>query len=148
METDCHAKNNVSNREKRIMRISLIAVCAAALAFSGAVAADEPIELSAAQMDQITAGTLLLPNGRLQFNEYDNAAPNAPAGYLAGGEGLCDGAADAFCHPALNRRSDKAFVTAGHGFQVTNAGNDGPWSAGVASPAIGLCGEPVFGACP
>ncbi len=38
------------------MRISLIAACAAALAFSGVVAADEPIQLTSAQMDEVTAG--------------------------------------------------------------------------------------------
>jgi len=44
------------------MRIRLIALCAAAILFAGAVAADEeidkskPIELSTEQMDQITAG--------------------------------------------------------------------------------------------
>ena len=44
------------------MRIRLVVLCAAAILFSGAVAADEeideskPIELSTTQMDQITAG--------------------------------------------------------------------------------------------
>lgn len=131
------------------MKISLSIVCAAALLTSGAVAADEdavvvdgdtdvsaPIELSAEQMDQITAGTLLLPNGNTVFDNFDNPAPNDPAGYLAAIVPFCDGVNDGFCHPALNRRSDAAFVTAGKGPQVGDGGNDGPWAATVASPVI------------
>ena len=138
------------------MKISLSIVCAAALLTSGAVVADEdavvvdedtnesmPIELNAAQMDQITAGTLELPNGNLVFDNFDNPAPNDPEGYIAELLGACDGVVDGFCHPALNRRSDAAFVTAGHGPQVggdDGFGNDGPWAATQASPVISLCG--------
>jgi hypothetical protein len=140
------------------MRISLYVVCAAALLTSGAVAADEdavvvdddtdvsaPIELSAEQMDQITAGSLLLPNGNVVQDNFDNPAPNVD-GYIAGFLGFCDGEGDAFCHPALNRRSDAAFVTAGKGPQVTPLGNDGPWVATVVSPVISICGGD-FGPC-
>ena len=81
------------------------------------------------------------------FDYFDNPAPNED-GYIAGANDLCDGANDAFCHPALNRRSDAAFVTAGKGPQVTGGGNEGPWAAGVASPAIGLCGAPIPIPCP
>jgi hypothetical protein len=144
------------------MKISLFVVCAAAFLTSGAVAADEdavaadkdtqeskPIELSAVQMDQITAGNLLLPNGKIQFDNFDNPAPNDPEGYIAEFLGACDGVGDGFCHPALNRRSDAAFVTAGKGPQVTPLGNDGPWVATVASPVISICGPtPDFPACP
>ncbi len=144
------------------MKISLSIVCAAALLTSGAVVADEdavvvdgdtdvsaPIELSAAQMDQITAGTLKLNNGtggKLIFDNFDNPAPNDPEGYIAELLGACDGVGDGFCHPALNRRSDAAFVTAGHGPQVggdDGFGNDGPWAATQASPVISLCGGPA-----
>jgi hypothetical protein len=132
-----------------MMKISLYVVCAAAFLTSGAVAADEdtvvadevptestPIELSVAQMDQITAGTLLLPNGKSQFAGFDNPAPNVP-GYLGEAGDLCGVLPDgAFCHPALNRRSDTAFVTAGKSPQVGGNGNDGPWAATVASPVI------------
>ena len=86
-----------------------------------------------------------MPNGKTQFDSFDNAAANVD-GYLGALTGLCDGDGDAFCHPALNRRSDNALVTAGHGPQVTGMGNDGPWSATIASPVIILCGGP-FGPC-
>ena len=143
------------------MKISLYVVCAAAFLTSGAVVADEdtvvvdedtnesmPIELNAAQMDQITAGTLKLNNGtggKLIFDNFDNPAPNDPEGYIAELLGACDGVGDGFCHPALNRRSDAAFVTAGKGPQVggdDGFGNDGPWAATQASQAVRFCGSP------
>ena len=145
------------------MKFSLCVVCAAAFLTSGAVTADEdtvvadedtnestPIELSAVQMDRITAGSLLLPNGNVQFRSFDNAAPNDPAGYIAGPDvnDFCDGVSDGFCHPALNRRSLTALVTTGHGPSVIPGGpNDGPWAATVMSPVIDLCGGPAP-ACP
>jgi hypothetical protein len=146
MDTDRHT--TVTNREKKgilIMRISLIAVCTVALAFSGVVAADEPIELSVVQMDQITAGSLLLPNGRVVQDNFDNPAPNEN-GYLGELSGLCDTATGAFCHPALTRRSDAAFAS-NNAPSVTGLGNDGPWTATVVSPVIDICGAP-FPACP
>ena len=134
------------------MKISLSIVCAAALLTSGAVAADEdavvvdgdtdvsaPIELSAEQMDQITAGTLLLPNGKTVHDNFDNPAPNED-GYLSASLGdLCTNLEPAFCHPALTRRSDTALgATRGHGPSVGGAesSNDGPWAATVVSPVI------------
>ena len=145
------------------MKSSFYTVCVAAFLTSGVVAADEdtvavdentnegtPIKLSVAQMDQITAGSLLLPNGKVQFASFDNAAPNGPAGYVAGPDvnNFCNGDADAFCHPALNRRSLSALVTTGHGPSVMPGGpNDGPWAATVVSPVIDLCGGPAP-ACP
>ena len=135
------------------MKISLYVVCAAAFLTSGAVVADEdtvvadedtdvsaPIELSAAQMDQITAGTLELPNGDTQFDLFDNPAPNVD-GYLM----ACDAGTGAFCHPALTRRSAKAFATLGHGPSVLGV-NEGPWAATAASPVIrcfGLAQDPM-----
>ena len=101
------------------MKISQVMVFAAAFLVTGAIAADEvtsadtPIELSAAQMDQITAGTLKLPNGNLVFDNFDNPAPDVD-GYVSVaigeamglGAGLCTFFGGAFCHPALTRRSD------------------------------------------
>ena len=128
------------------MRISLIAVCTAVLAFSGVVAADEPVELSALQMDQITAGSLQLNNGtggKIVFGGFDNPAPNSDGyvseilGPLMGFDGgLCTNLEPMFCHPALTRRSDGALATGGHGPSVNPFGNDGPWAATVASPVI------------
>ncbi len=130
------------------MKITQTIVFAAAFLAVGAVAADEetdanaPIELSAAQMDQITAGTLVLPNGKLQFDNFDNPAPNEN-----GDLEFCDTTSGTFCHPAVTRRSDTALgATAGHGPSVGGV-NDGPWAATQASDAIGLCGGP-FPACP
>jgi hypothetical protein len=116
------------------MRISLIVVCTAALTLSGVAAADDPVELSAAQMDQITAGSLGLPNGKVVHSNFDNPAPNVD-GYLAGFLGLCDTATGAFCHPALTRRSDAAFAS-NNAPSVTGLGNDGPWTATVVSDQI------------
>ena len=142
------------------MKISLYVVCAAAFLTSGAVAADEdavvadvdtdvsaPIELSAAQMDQITAGSLKLPNGKVVHANYDNPAPNVN-GYLGAATGLCDTDTGAFCHPALTRRSDTAIdATMGHGPSVGGV-NDGPWAATqVPHGAIEICGAPVAGPC-
>ena len=129
------------------MKISLFVVCAAAFLSSGAVAADEdivavdedtnestPIELSAAQMDQITAGTLELPNGNNQHDNFDNPSPDQT------GVGFCD-ADGLFCHPALTRRSDTArAATTGNGPSVDGFGNDGPWAATVGSPVITCVG--------
>ena len=126
------------------MRMPILMVSAAAFLISGAVAADEdslestPVELSAAQMDQITAGSLQLPNGKVQFANFDNPAPDLVANF-------CDGSG-LFCHPALTRRSatasnpDGTGATAGHGPSVDGAGNDGPWAATVGSPVITCVG--------
>jgi len=63
------------------MKKSLLVACAAACLATGAVVADDevdeskPIELTATQMDQITAGDLILPNGKIVFADFDNAAP-------------------------------------------------------------------------
>ena len=63
------------------MKYSLLAVCAVASLSTGAVVADnqldesQPIELSAVQMDKITAAGLLLPNGKEVFENFDNPAP-------------------------------------------------------------------------
>ena len=124
------------------MRISVFVVLASAFLTSGAVAADEntqestPIELSAVQMDQITAGALELPNDKVIFSGFDNPAPNVD-GYVATLVGPCDPATGFLCHPAITRRSDAAFVTAGHGPSANPQGvNDGPWAATVKSPVI------------
>ena len=118
---------------KRILFVAFTAL----FLLGNIVQADEstPFELTAQQMDQITAGSLGLPNGKVVQSNFDNPAPNKN-GYLAELLGLCDTDTGAFCHPALTRRSDAAFVTAGHGPQVTPLGNDGPWTATVVSPVI------------
>ena len=136
------------------MKKSFYTVCVAAFLTSGAVVADEdtvvadevadestPIELSAGQMDQITAGTLQLNNNNNKeiFTNFDN-----PAGDDVG-VAFCD-ATGAFCHPALTRRSDTArAATTGHGPSVDGFGNDGPWAATVVSPVITCVGFDTTG---
>ena len=135
------------------MKNLLFVFCAAAFLISGAAVADDdtdvsaPIELSAEQMDQITAGSLKLPNGNVVHDNYDNPAPNVN-GYLGAATGLCDTDTGAFCHPALTRRSDTALdATLGHGPSVGGV-NDGPWAATqVPHGAIEICGAPVAGPC-
>ena len=121
------------------MKISLFVVCAAAFLSSGAVAADEvivavdedtnestPIELSAAQMDQITAGTLLLPNGNTQHDDFDTPAPGD-------------------FHHALTKRAQAAIdATTGHGPSVLGF-NEGPWGATAVSPVISCVGFDTTG---
>ena len=123
------------------MKISLLVACAAACFATGVVLADDavdeskPVELTTIQMDQITAGSLGLPNGKVVQDSFDNPAPNVN-GYLGELLGLCDTTTGAFCHPALTRRSDAAFVTGPLVPNVTGDGNDGPWTATIVSPVI------------
>lgn len=62
------------------MKYSLLVVCAVACLTTGAVVADdevdesEPIELTALQMDQITAGDLTTPGNQV-LTGFDNPAP-------------------------------------------------------------------------
>jgi hypothetical protein len=120
------------------MKTSLYVAVAVSLMASVAMAGEpvtKPVELSLVQMDQITAGSLLLRNGRVVFADFDNPAPDE-TGYLAGLLELCDPATSgAFCHPALTRRSDSAFASV-NAPSVTGLGNDGPWTATVVSPVI------------
>jgi len=76
-----------------------------------------PLKLTDTQMDRVTAGDLGLPNGKIIFAGFDNAAP---------GE----------FHPNFDRSSRAIEATTGHGPSVSGLGNEGPWSAGVMSPAI------------
>ena len=100
------------------MRTKFFSMFAVAVLMSAPVLADEPIELTAQQMDQITAGSLQLNNGtggKIIFGGFDNPAPNedgyisAIIGPLMGFPGgLCTDLEPMFCHPALTRRSDGA----------------------------------------
>jgi hypothetical protein len=107
------------NGEVEMLR-SILIFCAMFMAVGTANA--EPLKLTNTQMDMVTAGDLGLPNhGKVIFEGFDNAAP-------------VDG------HPNFFR-SDRAFTaTTGHGPSVGGAGNEGPWSAGVMSPAIECIG--------
>lgn len=85
------------------------------------VANAAPLKLTNTQMDMITAGDLGLPNGKVIFVGFDNPAP---------GE----------FHPNFNRSPRALEATTGHGPSVSGLGNEGPWSAGVVSPAIECIG--------
>ena len=127
------------------MRALFSAAFAAAFLLSGPALADEakpvdpskPIELTAAQMDTVTAGNLKLPNGNIIFDGpgpfgFDNPAPGD-------------------FHPTFSidfggRRSNTAAdATFGYNGPVVDdptasGGNEGPWSAGVKSPVMSITG--------
>ena len=94
------------------MKKSLLVACAAACLATGVAVADDqvdeskPVELTVTQMDKITAGSLILPNGKVVFAGF--ALPNAADPY----------GADLFSHPGLG---NPAF---------------GPWQAHFNSPVI------------
>lgn len=67
----------------------------------------QPVQLSLAELDRITAGDLGLPNGKVIFAGFDNAAP---------GE----------FHPNFGRSPTGSGAS----------GNEGPWSAAFNSPSI------------
>ena len=123
-----------------IMRALFSAAFAAAFLLSGPALADEakPVDqsqlfqLTAAQMDTVTAGNLLLPNGETIFLDFDNPAPGD-------------------FHPTFHidfggRRSNTAAAAT---FEyngpvvddpTASGGNEGAWSAGVKSPVISITG--------
>ena len=101
-----------------MLRTTLI-FCTMFMAVSMANA--EPLKLTDTQMDMVTAGDLGLPSGMTIFEGFDNAAP---------GE----------LHPNFGRSGTAFTATTGHGPSVEGMGNEGPWSAGVASPAIECVG--------
>lgn len=97
------------------MKTLLSITLAAAFALCGqAFAGDEPTPLTEAEMDTVTAGALVLPNGDVMFSGFDNAAP---------GE----------FHPNFERDQtafDQINVQPGGGT------GHGPWSAAFNSPVI------------
>ena len=114
------------------MKKSLIIAGAVSLALAPTLAlANAPVELNADQLDRITAGDLILPNGNEIFDNFDN-----PSGQTSdSGFGACGnlgpatgGDADTGCHPALSNKSPTAVEASG--------GIDGPWQAALHSPAI------------
>ena len=62
---------------EKSMRTQFFSTIAVAVMLSAPVFADEPIELTAQQMDQITAGdlTLPVPHGKKVLDGFDNPAP-------------------------------------------------------------------------
>jgi hypothetical protein len=80
-----------------------------------------PLKLTDTQMDMVTAGDLGLPSGDTIFEGFDIAA--APGDF----------------HPNFDRAGTAVTATTGHGPTVSGW-NEGPWSAGVMSPAIECIG--------
>lgn len=98
---------------------TILIFCAMFMAVGTANA--EPLKLTETQMDMVTAGDLGLPSGMTIFEGFDNPAP---------GE----------FHPNFGRSLRAIEATTGHGPSVGGIGNEGPWSAGVMSPAIECIG--------
>ncbi len=67
-----------------------------------------PVRLTTSELDRVTAGDLGLPNGKVMFTAFDNAAPGD-------------------FHPNFNR-SPTAIDASGN--------NEGPWNAAFNSPVI------------
>lgn len=62
---------------KKILIALGVAICLvpAAVLADDSADKDQPIELTADQMDKITAGDLTLPNGKQVLSGFDNPAP-------------------------------------------------------------------------
>ena len=130
------------------MRRIFSAALATVFLFSGLAQADEPkpaddskpIKLTAEQMDKITAGDLVLPNGRVQFAGFDNPSPAGPASGLF--------------HPSFGRSLTASAQQQANGYSgpaATQPNNEGPWSAAAASPVISCVdsfGYGFGGICP
>ncbi len=120
------------------MKTLLSTAFALAILFSGSAFADDtkPIELSAVQMDQITAGGNLLPNGNEIFPGFDNPAPfdfHPNFDRESGGGARSTTAADF-------NFGEGGGVTANNGPPNGPFGNEGPWSAHFMSPVISCIG--------
>ena len=123
------------------MRTLVSAAFTAAVLVCGSALSDDskPIELSAAQMDLVTAAGLELPNGRELFPDFDNPAPfpfhpnfdnedgggarSTTAAQFIDGDPPTGGGATQFKGPFNGE-----------------FGNEGPWTAHFASPVIGCIG--------
>jgi hypothetical protein len=117
-----------------MLRTTLI-FCAMFMAVGTANA--EPLKLTDAQMDGVTAGGLLLPNLREVFVDFDNPAPfDAHPNFdneLGGGARSTTAAQ--YISPV-----EGGGVTANKGPVNGIFGNEGPWSAHFASPVISCIG--------
>lgn len=123
------------------MKILLSAVFAACFALSSSIFADDirPIELSAEQMDSVTASGLGLPNGREVFANFDNPAPFDLHPTFDNDTG--GGARSTTAANYNGGAGDPTSATGdpdrgGHGPPNGIFGNEGAWSAHVMSPVI------------
>jgi hypothetical protein len=108
----------------------LCAAFAATFLIGSIAQADDtaPYELTAAQMDQITAGELALPNGRTVFDGFDNPSPHelevAPGIFLP-------------LHPGLINWFKRGGVPGVRG----EVKGEAAWEAHYNSPVIGCFAE-------
>lgn len=90
---------------------------------AGEATAKAPIVLADTQLDRVTAGDLLLPNGKLQFEGINNPGKDA-TNFICTDLGMC--------HPTFLRSLTAVFELfgkqTGDGRQVP--GIEGPWAAG------------------
>ena len=111
------------------MKKALSILAVASLAVSPASLSAEPIELTPKQLDQVTAGDLLLPNDKLQFEGINNPGKDAE-------NFICTDLN--MCHPTFNRDLTAIFELLGkldgNGNQVV--GIEGPWAAGRVDNVI------------
>lgn len=112
-----------------MLNITLVGLTVAVMAMA-TPAMTKPLLLTDVQMDGITAGNLVLPNGNTVFEGFDNSAP---------GE----------FHPSFDRSATAALSTAGippSGDPADGFGgnNEGPWSAHFVSPVIGCSEAPCL----
>ncbi|MFN2098735.1 hypothetical protein [Altererythrobacter sp. MF3-039] len=105
------------------MKKTIAATAAAIFALSPTISFAEPVELTNKQLDQVTAGDLLLPNDKLQFEGINNPGKDAE-NFVCTDLGMC--------HPTFNRSLTAIFELFGkldgNGNQVV--GIEGPWAAG------------------
>ena len=96
-----------------------IVITVSALTFVAGAAMAEPLKLTDAQMDGVTAGGLGLPNGTEVLEGFDTPAP--------GGS-----------HPNFDRSGTAILATMGIPVDGFGFGNEGPWSAHFMSPVIDI----------
>ncbi|MBX7539661.1 hypothetical protein [Qipengyuania sphaerica] len=113
--------------KKMLILTGALAMAGPALADTGETQGGEavlaPVVLTDEVLDQITAGDLLLPNGKLQFEGIDNPGKDADT-FICTDLGMC--------HPTFGRSLTAIFELfgkeTGSGGQVP--GLEGPWAAG------------------
>ncbi|MCJ8191898.1 hypothetical protein [Sphingomicrobium aestuariivivum] len=98
---------------------------AAAFALSGPALATDPapVALSDSDLDRVTAGDLLLPNGQIQFEGIDGPGKDA-TNFICTDLGMCH---STFLR-SLTAVGELVGKETGSGMQVP--GIEGPWAAG------------------
>ncbi len=111
----------------------LLAVALTSLAVGVTEVQAEPLKLTDAQMDGVTAGGLVLPNGDEVFVDFDNPAP---FDFHPNFDSETGGGARSTTAAEFNDGAGGDSATAFKGPVNGLFGNEGPWSAHFASPVI------------